>query len=289
MKMKKYTIQAGDTLGSIAKKFYNDPMKYKEIVEANYIVNTNVIIVGQELIIPDVKDELVSKPGSISRPVVLDQKNDSILTVDSLRHIMPDASEDHILKYIDALNNQMNKFGINTPLRIAHFIAQVAHESDSLKYSSENLNYSEKALRAVFGKYFPTDELAEAYARQPEKIANRVYANRMHNRDEASGDGWKFRGRGLIQLTGRDNYTQCGLELKLDLINHPELLSDQPNVAVDAAAWFWNKRNLNADADKDDISCITKMINGGYNGLEDRKAYLARAKEVLNLHENTIV
>ncbi len=287
--MKKYTIQAGDTLGSIAKKFYNDPMKYKEIAEVNYIVNTNVIIVGQELIIPDIKDELVLKSESISKAVVLDQKNDSLLTVDSLRHIMPNASEDHISKYFDALNSQMNKFGINTPLRIAHFIAQVAHESGSLKYSSENLNYSEKALRAVFGKYFPTDELAEAYARQPEKIANRVYANRMHNGDEASGDGWKFKGRGLIQLTGRDNYTQCGTKLRIDLINHPELLSDQPRMAVDAAVWFWNKCNLSTYADQDDIRRITKIINGGYNGLENRKAYLARAKEVLNLGENTIV
>ena len=227
--------------------------------------------------------EPVSKPGSMAKPVVLDKKKDLILTADSLRHIMPNASEVNILKYLDALKSQLNKFGINTPLRIAYFIAQIAHESGSFKYSSENLNYSAKALRGVFGKYFPTDDLAEAYARQPEKIANRVYANRMNNGDEASGDGWRFRGRGLIQLTGRDNYTQCGSELKIDLINHPDLLSDQPNMAVDAAAWFWDRHNLNTYADQDDIKRITKIINGGYNGLEDREAYLARAKEVLDL------
>lgn len=286
--MRKYTIQAGDTLGSIARKFYNDPMKYKEIAEANYIVNTSVIIEGQVLVLPGIEDENILKSESTTKPVVLDLKQDLILTADSLKQIMPKASEANILKYLDALNSQLNKFGINTPLRIAHFIAQIAHESGSFKYNSENLNYSAKALRAVFGKYFPTDDLAEAYARRPEKIANRVYANRMNNGDEASGDGWRFRGRGLIQLTGRDNYTQCGKELKLDLINNPDLLSDQPNMAVDAAAWFWNKHHLNTYADQDDIKRITKIINGGYNGLEDRESYLIRAKKVLNIQESSI-
>lgn len=288
--MKKYTIQAGDTLGSIARKFYKDPMKYKEIAEANYIVNTNVIIEGQELILPDIEDEHIAIPEPAIKPSPLVGSNKKLLlTADILQHIMPAASEEHISRYLDALNSQMNKFGINTPLRIAHFLAQIAHESGNLKYSSENLNYSQKALRTVFAKYFPTDELAQAYARKAEKIANRVYANRMHNGDEASGDGWKFRGRGLIQLTGRDNYTQCGKALKLDLINHPELLADQPNVAVDAAAWFWYMRHLNTYADQDDIRHITQMINGGYNGLEDREAYLNRAKDVLNIQETSMV
>lgn len=288
--MKKYTIQAGDTLGSIARKFYNDPMKYKEIAEANYIVNTNVIIKGQELILPNIEDHhmALSEPG-VKPSLLVGSNKKLLLTAESLRHIMPDASEGHILKYLDALNSQMNKFGINTPLRIAHFLAQLAYESDNFEYSSENLNYSDKVLRALFGEFFPTDELAQAYAGQAEKIANRVYANRMNNGDEASGDGWKFRGRGLIQLTGRDDYTQCGNALKLDLINHPELLEDQPNVAVDAAAWFWYMKKLNTYADQDDIKHITQMINGGCNDLEDREAYLNRAKELLNIHEPSIV
>ncbi|MDE5422606.1 LysM peptidoglycan-binding domain-containing protein [Ancylomarina sp. DW003] len=279
--MKKYTIKAGDTLGSIAKTFYKDAMKYKEIAEANNIVNPNIVIPGQEILLPGIKDDAVSNDTKHTGGLVL--------TLDCLSYIMPQASEENIWKYLEALNSQLPKFGINTPLRMAHFIAQIGHESGSFKYNSENLNYSEKALRAVFGKYFPSDELAQAYARQPEKIANRVYANRMKNGDEASGDGWKFRGRGLIQLTGRDNYTQCGFALKLDLINQPELLANDANAAVEAAAWFWNSRELNAFADKDDIKGITRRINGGYNGLEDREAYLVRAKEIFINHKHMIV
>lgn len=288
--MKKYKIQAGDTLGSIAKKFYKDPMKYKEIVEANYIVNTNVVIEGQELILPDIEDYHVAISEQEIKPQLLIGSNKKlVLTVDSLRHIMPDASAEHILKYLDALNSQVNKFGINTPIRIAHFLTQIAYESDNFEYSSEDLNYSDKALRALFGEFFPTDELAQAYAGQAEKIANRVYANRMNNGDETSGDGWKFRGRGLIQLSGRDEYTQCGNALKLDLINHPELIENQPNVAVDAAAWFWYMKQLNTYADQDDIRHITQMLKGRCNDLEDREAYLDRAKELLNIHETSIV
>lgn len=204
-------------------------------------------------------------------------------SLESLQSIMPKASVDHLNKYLDALNEEMHKAAINTPLRMAHFIAQLAHESGNFRYHTENLNYSAKALRAVFGKYFPTDEGAEAYERQPEQIANRVYADRMGNGDEASGEGWKYRGRGLIQLTGKDNYTRCGAALDLDLINEPEQVAENPNIAVAAAAWFWNQRNLNDHADQDDVKAITKRINGGYHGLEDRMTYLARAKEVLGV------
>lgn len=287
--MKKYTIQAGDTLGSIAKKIYKDPMKYKEIAEANHIANPNVISVGQELILPGIEDEGIVVPKVVTESRdVSDSSSKGILTVDSLRSIMPKASEKNILKYLEPLNTQMVKFEINSPLRVAHFIAQLAHESGSFQYSSENLNYSDKALRAVFGRYFPTEELANEYARQPEKIANRVYANRMANGNEVSGDGWKYRGRGLIQLTGRDNYTQCGAALKLDLVDQPNQLAEDPQIAVDAAAWFWDMRYLNTYADQDDIKSITKRINGGYNGLEDREAYLARAKAALNIHATSV-
>ena len=209
--------------------------------------------------------------------------NEPNLSLETLQAIMPKASVDHLTKYLDALNEEMLKAQIDTPLRVAHFIAQLAHESGSFKYHTENLNYSAKALRGVFGKYFPTDEGAEAYARQPEYIANRVYANRMGNGDESSGEGWKYRGRGLIQLTGKENYTRCGEALGLDLVERPEQVAEDPHVAVAAAAWFWNQRKLNDHADEDDVTTITKRINGGYHGLEDRTAYLNRAKEVLGI------
>ena len=164
--------------------------------------------------------------------------------------------------------------------RQASFLAQTAHESASFTAVKENLNYSAKALRAVFGKYFPNDGIAEEYARQPEKIANRVYANRMGNGDEASGDGWKFRGRGLIQLTGKNNYESCGNDLMINLIDGPEWL-EGPQGAVSSALWYWNKNNLNSYADVEDIRGMTKRINGGYHGLDDRIAKYNKAKEIL--------
>lgn len=286
--MKKYTIEIGDTLSSIAKKFYNDPTKYKEIAKANNISNSEIIYVGKELIIPDIKDkdskttDFISQSNTSSNSDI--KKNSSIVfTSDSLALIMPDAKPYNITKYLKALNSEIQKFHINTPLRASHFIAQLAHESGSLKYNAENLNYSAKALRLVFSKYFLTEEQAQEYAHKPEKIANRVYANRMKNGNEESGEGWKFRGRGLIQLTGKDNYQKCGLALKIDLIRNPDLIADDPYAAVAAAGWFWDKRSLNNYADKDDIKTITRRINGGYNGLKDREKYLANAKKVIGL------
>lgn len=196
---------------------------------------------------------------------------------------MPTATSENIERYSTALNAEMGHYEITTPLRIAHFIAQLAHESGAFKYTSENLNYSAKALMAVFGKYFPTAELANNYERNPEKIANRVYANRMGNGNEESGDGWKYRGRGLIQLTGKDNYSQCSRDMNLDLINNPDQLANDANIAVLAAGWYWSVRKLNLYADSDDIISITKRINGGLNGIDDRKAYLERAKSALNI------
>lgn len=205
------------------------------------------------------------------------------LDLEKLKQIMPNAREADLEFYLDALKTQLDTFQIDTKLRFCHFIAQIAHESGSFRYRVENLNYSAKALRAVFGKYFPTDEMAEQYARKPEQIANIVYANRMGNGDTESGDGWRYRGRGLIQLTGRDNYTACGKSIGKDLVDTPDLLANEADAAVDAAGWFWDSRNLNEYADKDDIRTITKRINGGYNGLEDREAFLARAKAVYGL------
>ena len=183
--------------------------------------------------------------------------------------------------YYEALNKILPQYGINTKLRICHFLAQVLHESGHLKYKSENLNYSAKTLRSVFGKYFKTDAIANEYARKPEKIANRVYANRMGNGDEASGDGWNYRGRGLIQLTGKTNYANCGKSIGLDLISDPDLLTKSAEACVRSACWFWKINNLNALADKDSATSITKRINGGTNGLADRNKILNLAKSVI--------
>lgn len=183
--------------------------------------------------------------------------------------------------YYEALNQVLQKYNINTYLRICHFLAQIIHESGHFKYKSENLNYSAKGLRNTFPKYFPTDDIANQYARKPEKIANRVYANRMGNGPESSGDGWKRRGRGLIQLTGTNNYKAFSNDTGIDVMSNPDLILVDPIICVMTACWFWNKNNLNILADKDDIKTITKKINGGYIGLDDRTKNLNIAKSVV--------
>lgn len=194
---------------------------------------------------------------------------------------VPDSNKKYATPYFSILENTIKHTSVNTPLRIVHFLAQLAHESGWFKYKEENLNYSAKALRSVFGKYFPTDELANQYARKPEKIANRVYANRMSNGNEESGDGWRYRGRGLIQLTGKSNYTDFKTDKGIDVIAQPERLTD-PDVALEAAIWFWKKRGLNQFADEDDILTITKRINGGTNGLDHRKHCLNSFKQIMH-------
>ena len=205
------------------------------------------------------------------------------LTVEQLYEINSKLNKKECEYYINALNLTLPSFDINTSLRICHFLAQIIHESGHLKYKSENLNYSSKALCSVFSKYFKSIDIAEQYARKPEKIANKVYANRMGNGDESSGDGWKYRGRGLIQLTGYNNYKKCSEYLEIDLINNPDLICNDPEVSIKAACWFWNSNSLNNFADKDDIITITKRINGGTNGLEDRKRNLKLAKEIFKI------
>lgn len=162
-------------------------------------------------------------------------------------------------------------YEINTPGRVACFLAQVAHESDSFRHTVENLNYSADALQRVFGRYFPTPEIALDFARQPEKIANRVYANRLGNGPEESGDGWKFRGRGLIQLTGKENVRQFSQHYYGNdtLVHNPSPI-EEPKLAAMSAGWYWDSRELNILADKNDMEGITKKINGGVNGLSNR-------------------
>ena len=187
-------------------------------------------------------------------------------------------------RYIDGFNTLLDRYGIDTPLRVAHFLAQILHESGLLRHVEENLNYSARGLRQVFGKYFRSDAEANAFARRPEKIANRVYANRIGNGNEGSGDGYRFRGRGLIQLTGRENYRKFGDWLGIDVISNPERVAT--DYAVHSAVFFWStrKRNglsLNTYADRDSLIDLTRAINGGTNGLEDRRHLLVKLKQQL--------
>lgn len=163
----------------------------------------------------------------------------------------------------------LDEYEINTPKRVAAFIAQCAHESGGFVFVTENLNYSASGLMRVFPKYFPTPELAKQYERNPQKIASRVYANRMGNGDEASLEGFKFRGRGILQLTGKDNYFWFGASLNLTPEQASEYLETFEG-AAQSACWFWETNKLNDLADAGDIKAMTKRINGGYIGLEDR-------------------
>jgi putative chitinase len=173
----------------------------------------------------------------------------------------------------------LEKNAINTPLRNAHFMAQIEHES-GLKPISENLNYSAKGLNETFKKYFPTMETANFYAHKPKAIADRIYANRMGNGNEQSGEGWKYRGRGFIQITGKENYFNLANDTDLDCLKNPDLLLEEPNAMI-SALWFWNKKGLNIFADEDNISTITKRINGGFNGIEHRKELLVKWKSIV--------
>jgi putative chitinase len=175
------------------------------------------------------------------------------------------------------------KFQIDTPLRLAHFLAQCSHESGGFKLTQENLRYSADGLKRVFPKYFPGD-LANSYARQPEKIASRVYANRMGNGDEASRDGYKYRGRGYIQLTGKSNYTQFNTSIEEDILENPDLVSDKYPLV--SAGWYWDSRTLNeiADLGANDgvVTKVTKKVNGGTIGLAERIAQFRIFYALLN-------
>lgn len=269
--MTTYTIKSGDTLGKIARQFYNDASKYMLIAKANNIVDVNKISVGMTLEIP----ELAPQPTAEVTPTSLS------LTATELKAIMPRASDEAIDKYLNGINQALQTYAINTPLRACHFLAQIAHESGELRYNEENLNYSAKALQAVFGKYFPTQAAADACARKPEAIANIVYADRMGNGDPQSDDGWRYRGRGLFQLTGKDNYQRYSDYCQSDVVSQPDEVAHNPVHCVGVAGWYWQSHNLNALADNDDIKAITRKINGGLNGLDDREAKLAQAKAVL--------
>ena len=202
------------------------------------------------------------------------------LTLQQLKQLLP--KNPYVEHWHHALSILLPDYEINTPQRIAAFIAQCAYESGGFTALKENLNYKAETLSRIWPKYFPP-EIAKAYVAMPNKqemIANRAYANRMGNGDEHSGDGWKFCGRGLIQLTGRSNYQAFAdsLEMSIDLV--PEYLGTFEG-AAQSACWFWESNNLNQWADKGDILTLTKKINGGTLGLEDRVKHYEHALHVL--------
>jgi len=204
-----------------------------------------------------------------------------MITEQQLRELLP--KNPYVQHWHKALEQLFPDYQINTPRRMAAFIAQCAHESASFTALVENLNYRWQTLRKLFPKYFPSDELAQDYASRPNKqeaIANRIYASRMGNGDEASGDGYRYRGRGLIQLTGKSNYTWFAASLEITPEEATEYLGTFEG-AAQSACWFWETNKLNQWADAEDILTLTKRINGGTIGLEDRIKHYKHAMHVL--------
>jgi len=200
------------------------------------------------------------------------------MDISKLKGKLPDNVYDEIRSVVDV-------FLINTPTRLSHFLGQCAHESGNFKFTSENLNYSTKGLIATFPKYFKQPGLAEAYSRNPERIASRVYAERMGNGTEGSGDGWKFRGRGFIQLTGRNNYSAFDKFVNEDIMSNPNLVATK--YPLMSAGWFFHKNKLNIISDKGltepVILELTKRINGGTNGFQDRIKYTTKFGKILGV------
>jgi putative chitinase len=214
-----------------------------------------------------------SAPQLITEPAPAPVANVGGLKLSALKGHVPDS-------VISMIPEVATKFGIDTPVKLAHFLSQCGHESGGFKITQENLNYSAKGLMGIFKKYFPDEATANAYQRNPEKIANRVYSGRMGNGPEASGEGYKFRGRGFIQLTGKDNYTAFGKAINEDIASKPEKVGT--DYALLSAAWFFSKNCLKKCVDASDatVTSVTKCVNGGTIGLEDRKKHF---KEFYNL------
>ena len=204
-----------------------------------------------------------------------------MITVSQLKQLLP--KNPYVEHWHHALEQLFPDYDINTPKRMAAFIAQCAHESGGFMVLKENLNYKPASLRKLFPKYFPNDQIAQQYCSKPNKqeaIANRIYADRMGNGSESSGDGYRFCGRGLIQLTGRSNYQSFADSLEMKIEDVPEYLATFEG-AAQSACWFWETNNLNKYADAGDILGLTKRINGGTIGLEDRKKHYEHALHVL--------
>ena len=205
------------------------------------------------------------------------------LTLQQLKQLLP--KNPYVEQWHHALSQLLPEYEINTPKRIAAFIAQCAHESGGFMFLKENLNYKAATLRKIFPKYFPTDAMAADYAARPNKqeaIANLVYANRMGNGGPETGDGYRYCGRGLIQLTGKTNYSYFAASLSIPVEEAAEYLQTFEG-AAQSACWFWETNNLNAFADAGDIKEMTRRINGGYIGLEDRVKHYEHALHVLGV------
>lgn len=210
--------------------------------------------------------------------------SECILTRDQLAELLP--GNPYIDYWYSALEKLLPDYDINTPQRIAAFIAQCSHESGGFRVLKENLNYRATTLRKIFPKYFPTDALAAQYASLPNKqeaIANKVYGGRMGNGPEETGDGFRYCGRGLIQLTGKNNYQAFAMSIETPVEEIPEYLATFEG-AAQSACWFWETNNLNKWADTGDIKELTRRINGGYIGLDDRIKHYNHALHVLGAH-----
>jgi putative chitinase len=204
-----------------------------------------------------------------------------MITADGFKYLFPRAQDPE--SWAASMQEVFPTYDINTPQRVAAFLAQCGHESGGWTIFEENLNYSAQGLNSTFRKYFPTVESAMPYARKPEMIANKVYGGRMGNGPESSGDGYKYRGRGPIQLTGKDNYRAFAKDMFDDwenLFDNPDWVTSDRDFALMSAIWFWNKNKLNVQADAGDIKLMTKKINGGYIGLDDR---IKHYEECINL------
>lgn len=196
-----------------------------------------------------------------------------------LRRVAPNVNSEQVKLFVPVFNEWSDAFGINTPMRAALFLANVMHESSCLNRLEENLNYSAEGLMRTWPSRFPTREKAEKYARKPQAIANYVYANRMGNGSESSGDGWKYRGRGAIQITGFQTYAMYEKSgfCNGNLTSHPEWLAKSPG-AWKSAMWYWKANGLNSIADRGDSEAVCRRINGGLNGLADRNYYFRKFK-----------
>ena len=207
------------------------------------------------------------------------------VTLQLLQQMCPKTKASILEGFVEPLNTVADYYDMKSnPARLAGFLAQTAHESGGFIFLKENLNYKAPTLRKLFSKYFPTDELANEYCSKPNKqeaIANRIYANRMGNGPEESGDGYRYRGRGLIQLTGKDNYTFFAGSLSISVEEAAEYMATFEG-AAQSACWFWETNNLNQGADKGDILTLTKRINGGTIGLAEREAIYKEALEIFS-------
>jgi putative chitinase len=205
-----------------------------------------------------------------------------LVTHEQLCQFFEDTTEEWLLECVEPLNEALKFYEINNPERISMFLAQVGHESAGMSVMEENLNYSAQGLNKIFPKYFiRAGRDANAYAKKPEKIANVVYSSRMGNGNEASGDGYRYRGRGFIQLTGKSNYSAFAADMEMPLEEATAWLETAEG-AIWSACWFWDSRELNKWADKGDIVTVTKKINGGTIGLEDRKNHYAEALHIFS-------